>query len=176
MANTISRTMKITKAQIEGFNREAQRAETKPATLFTEPEGELEILAAVTTAQFIAFRAASIETKEEQREMTVADFYRQSKAAGTVKGKKISRTMKITKAQIEGFNRAEQKVESRGVTLFTEPEGELEILAAVTTAQFIAFRAASIETKEEQREMTVADFYRKSKPVAKKEAKEEAAQ
>ncbi len=79
MANTISRTMKITKAQIEGFNREVQRAETKPVTLFTEPEGELEILAAVTSTQFIAFRASSIETKEEQREMTVADFYRKSR-------------------------------------------------------------------------------------------------
>lgn len=178
MASKITRTMVTTKANLEGFNRKENKVEQKKVTLFTEPEGELEILRTVSTADFIAYRALEITTTEEQREMSVEHFYRNSKAAGTLKGKKVSRTVTVTKANIDGFNRAENKVEQRGFTLFTEPQGELDILKAVTTDSFIAFHAVSIDTKEEQREMTVSDFYRLSKAVPKKEKeqKEEAAQ
>lgn len=91
--------------------------------------------------------------------------------------KYFTRTMNITKVTVEGFNTVEKKPERRGYTLFTEPDSDSEILTDtnIRTEAFIPYMVVSKETREELRQMSLEDFYRKSKPVEKKakEAKAE---
>lgn len=86
--------------------------------------------------------------------------------------KTITRTFTITKATVEGFNRTENKPEQVSKTLFTEPENDFEIFAEFNTVNFIAYRVVSVSTREEKREMTVEEFYKRSVPC--KEKKENA--
>ena len=76
--------------------------------------------------------------------------------------------MTTTKATVEGYNKAEKKTEIITKTLFFLPECEDEILDEFHTANFRPYRVVSALAVDDKREMTVDEFYRRSKPVVDK--------